>query len=489
VEGADGALYAVYGDFFKITTSGQYTSLANADTDTGLLLAGDGNFYYGSITQATPSGQLNSVAEDDGVPVLTGDGNFIASGDPDCLLIPSPAIPPVVQLAFGSINPAVNQADTLTWKVLNGYSLTLQQCNAFIMNNAANAGTWSGPQKGSMVSGVYTGTASITPTASGVYGYSLNCGGTETGFAWIRVGSAKAATTAVLTSNSPATLGTTLTLNAQVYSPQPVAGLTGSVTFSVGSLNLGSVPLVNGTVPVIDGIANLTLETSAIPPGTYPVTVAYPGDQNFQASSSTLNVTVLGYATATALKVSPATLKQGQTVTLSSTVSRTAVGGIPTGSVTFYYGTFELGTAKLNGGTASLAIALPDSIDPGLYAITAKYAGDTSDQASASGPVNLDILATTSTSLTVTPNPAPTNSTIQMVAKVKRVYGSTIPTGNVTFDVSGYLVSVALDGSGTATLNLSDVGVPPGSYGITASYSGDSLDASSSSANVPETID
>jgi hypothetical protein len=77
------------------------------------------------------------------------------TGDYYYILKPSPAIPPVVQLAFGSINPAVNQADTLTWKVLNGYSLTLQQCNAFIMNNAANAGTWSGPQKGSMVSGVY----------------------------------------------------------------------------------------------------------------------------------------------------------------------------------------------------------------------------------------------------------------------------------------------------------------------------------------------
>ena len=58
--------------------------------------------------------------------------------------------------------------------------------------------------------------------------------------------------------------------------------------------------------------------------------------------------------TTTSLQASPLSSVYGQSITLSVAVSPAAVSsGTPTGSVTFYDGTINLGSSPLNGETAS----------------------------------------------------------------------------------------------------------------------------------------
>jgi hypothetical protein len=156
------------------------------------------------------------------------------------------------------------------------------------------------------------------------------------------------------------------------------------------------------------------------------------------------------------------------------------MSGTPTGTVTFYYGTIALGTAKLVNGVATLAEATSGSIAPGKYAITAKYSGDSVDQASTSSAVDVSVLAATTTLLKLSQNPVPADSSATLTATVKETYGSAVPTGTVSFSIgSDGLGSPTLSG-GTASLTESDLGIPAGTYPVTATYSGDANNAASS---------
>jgi len=497
------------GTAFKITSAGTYTAIynfcaaegscADAYPETALLLGSDGNFY--GATQATvfilnPAGTLTTLYTfcaqtncadglDPNAPLQASDGNFYGTANEggitntECSegcgtafkLAVTPTLAAPVQVTLSSNSASVGENVTLTWKVLNGFSLTLQQCYAFL-TGGSGGGEWTGLQPGSIVDGVYTGSTTITPTAIGTYNYALTCGGTESASAGLNVG-AKSATSVDLTSNSPVTLGSVVNLTATPTAAEYVAPYTGSVAFSYGATSLGTV-ILN-----VNGMASLDLTAAGIPTGTYPIKAAYSGDGNYQPSSATTNVVVLGYATTMALNATPASVTQGQSVKLSATVSRTSVSGTPTGSVTFYYGSAVLGKANLSNGKASLTAATSSSIPPGTYAITAKYSGDSSDQASTSSVEDVAVIAVTSTTLTVSPNPAPADSPVTITATVKETYDSGIPTGTVAFSFgSDSLGSVNLT-SGTATVNASDYGIAPGTYAVTATYTGDANNAAS----------
>jgi len=136
-------------------------------------------------------------------------------------------------------------------------------------------------------------------------------------------------------------------------------------------------------------------------------------------------------------------------------------------------------------GTATLSFSIPTNTTPNDYVIGAVYPGDAADQ-TCSGSVEIyveDIFATTTT-LTASPNPVAVDSALTMTAKVKTA-GTSIPTGTVSFMVGTYVAGTAtLDTTGTGTANLTDLGIPAATYPVTAVYSGDTADATSSSAVV-----
>jgi uncharacterized repeat protein (TIGR03803 family) len=489
------------GDLYDFGANGSYPIYPNA-----VVLGSDGAFYgtsvaggtngIGTVFKITPTGNLttvynfsaeNQVGYPEGSLLQGSDGNFYGGAFPgggsnDCscgaIFKASVSLPPPIQLSFSNLTPAVSQSVTLGWQVLNAPSLTFQQCYAFVQNNATGAGSWTGLQRGSVVNGIYQGAATITPTAAGVYTYALTCGGVESGFASLQVGGAKAATTTAANANTPVTLGSVVTLTATASTLQNIGTITGTVAFSYGTLALGTVKLTNGT-------ASLNVNAQGIPTGTYQITASYSGDSNYLPSSGTTSVTVLGYTTATTLSASPLQLTQGQSTTLSATASRTSVSGTPTGNITFSYGSTVLGTAKLTSGKAIFTAATNGSIPSGTYAVTAKYDGDSTDQTSTSAPVNVTVIAATQTSLSVSPTTVPKDSAVTLTSVIKRKYNAGVPTGSVTFSVGSTIVGTQpLDGTGTAVVNASSIGIPPGTYRLTATYSGDSANAASSSPSV-----
>ena len=207
------------------------------------------------------------------------------------------------------------------------------------------------------------GTYIVTATYNGNAKFGTSASSTET------VTVSQDATTAVVTSSvSSPVFGQSVTLKATVTASAPGSGApTGSVTFYDGTVSLGSATL--------DGSGVATLKTTALPVGSNSITVVYSGDSNFQNSTSAaLAITVVQDGTKTQLTSSSSTASAGQSVTFTATVLPSSPGsGTPTGTVTFWNGSVELGTANLSNGVAafSYVFALPAK-----YKIHAVYNGD-----------------------------------------------------------------------------------------------------------------
>jgi hypothetical protein len=182
--------------------------------------------------------------------------------------------------------------------------------------------------------------------------------------------------------------------------------------------------------------------------------------------------------TATTLTVSPnPAIVQSPA---SFVVKVTGNGGVPAGSITFSADGASIGTAALDAtGTATLAYS---ALSPGTHSITASYAGDANDSASASPAVSLVVITIpTATALGASSTDSGTSSQATLVATVVGATGPT-PTGTVTFNNGTTQIGAAtLNSSGVATLipNL-----PTGTYNIVAVYSGDTLHSPSTSQPV-----
>ncbi len=176
-------------------------------------------------------------------------------------------------------------------------------------------------------------------------------------------------------------------------------------------------------------------------------------------------------STTTALSITPSTLSEGQSATLSATV--TASGAAPTGSVGFYYGSTLLASAKLNDdGEASVTLSSAN-VAPGGYSIIAKYAGNQSDAGSASSPVTATVLAATTTTVTSGAPAYLLGQTATLTATVSSKSSGT-PTGTVRFYYGTTLLGSATLHSGFAAITETiPTSYQPGSYPITAKYSGD----------------
>lgn len=287
-------------------------------------------------------------------------------------------------------------------------------------------------------------------------------------------------TTATVGTTSPVSLGAQVTSNSGMGTP------TGTVTFYNGTTQLQQVTLTNGT-------ANYQYPVSTLAVGAYSITAAYSGDSTFAASTSaavTLNVIL--NPTTTGGTVNPASVGATTTtpVTLSASVTPGSGNGTPTGTMTFYNGTTQLGHVPLANGAASLSYNI-SALTVNSYSITATYSGDSTFAPSTSpaAPLNVTLNATT-VSQTVAGTPSATESNvgspITFTATVAHTTGSAAPTGSVSFTYAGGTVGTAtLNGSGVATYSTSKLAV--GQYGVTGTYNGDANYATSNSQ--PSSVD
>lgn len=262
-------------------------------------------------------------------------------------------------------------------------------------------------------------------------------------------------------------LGFTLTINGTGFSSQSQVWINGN--FRGGSTFVSSTKL---TAPIF--------ASDIATAGAFQV-----GVQNFPAgatcaawSPTTFFVLLSGKTTTTvALASSLNPASYGQSVTFTATVQHSG-SGTPTGTVTFMDGSNSIGSGTLNSGAQ--ATLTTNTLAIGTHSITAVYGGDASFQGATSAPLTETVKkASTTTTLTSTPNPSTFGQSVALTATVKSA-GSIVPTGTVTFKQGATtLGSGSLNSGAQATLNTSKLAV--GTDSLTAMYAGNSNFAGSTS--------
>jgi len=280
---------------------------------------------------------------------------------------------------------------------------------------------------------------------------------------------------ALTSSLNPAPGGSSITFTAALTGNCNVP--TGIVTFLDGGQSIGT-GILNGS-----GVATLT--TSFLVVGQHQITTTYPGDFNFDSSTSDVLIqTITGDPSFTALSVSPNPAAAYSPITLQGYV--TSPYGTPTGQVSFFAGPNPVATAALDA--AGRATAVVSTLGAGIYAMTAHYGADTRFQPSISPAIQETVYgANTATTLNSSLNPAAATQTVTFTVSVRATQGSThTPSGTVTlFDGGNLLGTAQLTASGTASFASKFLSY--GVHTITARYGG-SGDFNPSSATLSESV-
>jgi hypothetical protein len=180
--------------------------------------------------------------------------------------------------------------------------------------------------------------------------------------------------TQLTSSLNPSFVNQSVTFTAMVTSkhgPIPDGEL---VVFYDNGTALTSVALVNGTA---------TYTTSPLTARTHAIKAAYVGDASLAPSKGTVKQQVLRYATITTLTAAPNPSTYGQAVTFTAKVL--SAGPVPTGKMRFVDDGLLLGSAMLNGGSATLTYS---KLLVGIHGITAQYVGDGFSDKSTSSVLN-----------------------------------------------------------------------------------------------------
>jgi RHS repeat-associated protein len=287
------------------------------------------------------------------------------------------------------------------------------------------------------------------------------------------VSSTKSTTTTSLASNlNPSTLGASVTFTATVTGFTP----SGTVTFKDGTTTLGT-----GTLSGTGNTRTATYAKSNMTVASHAITAVYAGDTlNLTSTASVLSqvVNAATVASTTTLTSSANPASAGANVTLTATVA----GSAPTGTVTFKDAATTLGTGTLSGsGNSRTASFSTTTLAAGSHNLTAVYGGNTGNAGSTSAvliqTVNTVLVAST-TSLSVTPNPANAGTNVALTAVI---VGSN-PGGTVSFSDGGTVLGTATVTSGVASLTSARLAA--GSHNLSAAYLGDSANLASTSTVV-----
>ena len=291
-----------------------------------------------------------------------------------------------------------------------------------------------------------------------------------------------ATTTALASSQNPASSGTMVTFTATVTKTGAVAP-TGSVAFNDGSTALGNGNISGDTA---------TFAASNLSVSAHSITAVYGGDSNNLPSTSvplTQTITASGGSTTnTTVATNQSPQVYGMPVTFTATVTTNGANP-PTNTVTFLDSTTPLGFATLSGGTAMFSPS--SNLTDGTHTITAIYSGD-ANNATSTSPKLMQVIgqAATMTTLSVL-SPAAVNKgssgPVMITATVSSPSSGT-PTGSVQFFVDGTaLPTTASVNGGTATLNYNPSALLAGTHKIAGEYEGDT-NFSGSPLSVSQTL-
>jgi hypothetical protein len=273
-------------------------------------------------------------------------------------------------------------------------------------------------------------------------------------------------TISTVSSADPATVGDSITFTTTLTSKLPNGGLTptsgsppptGNVTYTYtegANDPLNSTPVTIGTVPVINGVASITV--SGWEAAHYHVVASYSGDGTYSAGQSVLVQPVLETATTTITSASANPISAGGSVTFTVTVAPNGTAFVPIGTVTFMDGSTVLGTVSLNTlenetnpPSTNTATFTTNSLPGGTNAITAVYNGDQNFTSGTSVVFDEFVPAVA--------NPGTQNSAVGDSVSLQ-VVASGLPTGDTwTYSATGLPTGLSIDpSSGLITGTITD---------------------------------
>lgn len=226
--------------------------------------------------------------------------------------------------------------------------------------------------------------------------------------------------TLLATNVNPSVPGQTVVLTAAV-SPSPGVGIpTGSVTFQQDTV-------VIGTVPLVAGVAQISLSSLAL--GSYLFVGRYSGDSTFVPSASTPLLQHVFAATQTAVTSDHNPVPYGTPVLITATITVVPPGTGPAdGTVNFKDGATQIRSMTSSGGVASFSTS---TLTPGAHSIVATFVGASGFVGSSSAPFTQTITAGATISaiadvpadqgrevrLVVAPSPLDVASSIQPIVR------------------------------------------------------------------------
>jgi len=251
-----------------------------------------------------------------------------------------------------------------------------------------------------------------------------------------------------------------------------MSGVTATLTLPAGlTLDSGTLAQTIGTVVAGDSQqVSWSVKATGTTTGMLTVSALLQGT-NLPAKtvSETITIPVVDVATTTALSATPNPAECGQDVALNATVTA-ANGATPTGAVDFNVD----GVTTNKPLSAGVASHTATGLAIGAHAASASYGATSGFTASASPNVTVTIrpcqIFDTTTAITVAPNPIVVGQPGTITAKVTATNGA-IPTGNVTFNLDGGVVSTqALVGGSASYTTPSNLTV--GSHTVVVNYAG-----------------
>jgi hypothetical protein len=317
---------------------------------------------------------------------------------------------------------------------------------------------------------------------------------------------------APITAGSMVPYGNDLLMDVQIAGVSAAAGTTngnatGTVTFTDGGTTLATVAVSSGSTAEYNA--------SYLAVGNHSISVSYSGDASFQAATagpvafSVAQMQSYGFvATAPSAASYNAdgslNYPQGQTISATALVTTNGAQGglLPTGSVTFQYGSNAPITEPLTPGQSlglfgnwSAATINLSGLPLGEQTLTVTYAGDVNFT-----PVTftqaIDVVASTLLPSTTTFVTTPSNlsnvtpgTTITGVATVTGS-GTVAPTGNVVIVLGNFLQTNPIPlvpgtgASSTANFTFRAADLVPGDNQLSVNYLGDNNYQSSASDSV-----
>ena len=295
----------------------------------------------------------------------------------------------------------------------------------------------------------------------------------------------------------PSFVGQGVTLTATLTPPQGSSEqqLSGTVTFFVDRVQVGTANLANNT-------ATLSLP-GTLSIGTHHITASWPGDSLypsliFRASHAVTKIPV----TVTITQPSSPTVGQKLSLDIGFANSVASPSFLPTGTFTVLDGNTTLGIGTITNSRASFDIPTPYPT-ASAHTLTVNYSGD---KAHATATQTITFIvgpAASTTSLQGNTNPVayakPIKFTVQITPTVDSSTPALISSGPGSITLSGLPggpislpVTFPSSGSGAnPVIVLVDTGTKtflPGTYTVSAAFSGNSNLLGSTSTSVQQTI-